>query len=140
MLRAGESYPAPRDDFLDLQQLALEDPGVLAGFSHQFNLPMLSGNPYQVAFNINYLQVPLVRRMDLDRVYRACLESGKFYDVYPYGMGKDTEEATIYKANPWEHMNCYTLKAKLKQQDPWHTIGAIIFPSFFPKPSSRNLH
>ena len=64
-----------------------------------------------------------MRRMDLDRVLRACRESKKFHKVQPFGYGC-LEKATIYKKSPWEHMNSYTLKAKLEESDPVCEIGA----------------
>ena len=124
----GEMYKAPSDDWLKRQRRACEEPGVLAGFSHATNLPKLTGmlplrGVSQRGIHTGYVFVPLVRRVDLDRVYRAIRESGLFYRVYPYGTGRDEAE-NVYKESPWSHLNCYQLKAKLNEADHWCNIGA----------------
>ena len=124
----GEKYKAPKDDWLERQRLATEEPGVLAGFSHVKNLPKLTGTlplrgVSELGLHTGYVFVPLVRRVDLDRVYRATRESGFFHRVYPYGTGKKGAE-TVYKERPWSHLNCYQLRAKLNKADHWCHIGA----------------
>ena len=124
----GEMYKAPSDDWLERQRRAREEPGLLAGFSHVTNLPKLTGTlplrgTSEQGLHTGYVFVPLVRRVDMDRVYRAARESGLFYHVYPYGTGKNNAEK-VYKETPWSHLNCYQLKAKLNEADHWCKIGA----------------
>ena len=75
----GEKYKAPKDDWLERQRLACEEPGVLAGFSHVTKLPKLTGTlplrgVSKQGLHTGYVFVPLVRRVDMDRVYRATRE------------------------------------------------------------------
>ena len=81
-----ECYKAPNDDFLRRQRLAKEDPGVLAGFSHVWDLPRLKWKTSQRSQDQGFLCIPLTRRVDMDRVFRACRESRKFHKVYAYGF------------------------------------------------------
>ena len=124
----GEKYNAPADEWIELQRSACEEPGVLAGFSHRVNLPSLRGalplkGSSAQGILTGYTFVPLVRRVDMDRVFRATRESGLFHRVYPYGTGKNDAEK-VYKEKPWCHLNCYVLKAKLNDGDHWCQIGA----------------
>ena len=59
---------APGDGWLETQKRAMEEPGVLAGFSHTDDLPKLSGGRSVD----NYAWAPLARRMDIDHLFRAC--------------------------------------------------------------------
>ena len=54
-----------------------EEPGVLAGFSTQENLPDLRGGILHDTA-VPYAYVPLARRIDIDRVYRVLRESRFF--------------------------------------------------------------
>ena len=102
-------YRAPGDGFLEMQKQAMEEPRVLAGFSHTDDLPKLSGG-LGVG---NYAWATLARRVDIDRLNRACRSSNLFKAVTPYG-GKKNDD--IYKENTWQHMNVYKLKAELRSQ------------------------
>ena len=106
---------------MDRQRLAIEEPGVLAGFSHKENLPAITGSK-NVA-SMSYRCCPLHTRMDVDRVFRAMRESELFHHVWPYGSGTgDTE--TVYKEKPWAHLNCYKLRCKLTIDSPMVEVGA----------------
>ena len=77
---AGERYRALDDEVMRLQRTkAIEEPGVLAGFSHVTGLPKLLGG--LVIRNKGYAYAPLVRRMDNDRLDRAIRGSSLFSDV-----------------------------------------------------------
>ena len=126
----GESYNAPNDPWLEVQRRACEEPGVLAGFSHVDNLPILKaamplkGSQAHGVFS-GYVYVPLVQRVDMDRIFRAVKDSAILYKVYPYGTGgKGGTVEQIYKVSPWSHLNCYKLRAKFKKQDKYVEIGA----------------
>ena len=102
----GEKYKAPKDEVLQMQRTrALEEPGVLAGFSHHSNLPILSGG-HAIHWK-GYAYVHLQRRLDTDRLFRAFLESHSF-EAWPWGCGpkKDDGNQIVYKETPWTHMNC----------------------------------
>ena len=86
---------------------AIEEPGVIAGFSHVTGLPKLLGG--LVIRNKGYAYAPLVRRMDNDRLYRAIRESCEFSDVWPWGSGPQGRQSSVYKVTPWTHLNCYKM-------------------------------
>ena len=55
---AGERYKAPEDEVMRMQRTkAIEEPGVLAGFSHVTRLPKLSGG--RVIPQKGYASAPL---------------------------------------------------------------------------------
>ena len=66
---AGEHYKAPGDEIMGLQRnKAIEEPGVLAGYSHVAKLPKLTGClvvPWK-----GYAYAPLTRRLDNGRLPR----------------------------------------------------------------------
>ena len=103
-LAAGGHYRAPDDEVLRLQRTkAIEEPGVLAGFSHVTGLPQLQGG--LVVPQKGYAYAPLNRRMDNDRLYRAIRESPEFSDVWPWGSGpqnkkKDSNTSTRRRRGP----------------------------------------
>ena len=120
-----EKYKAPRDLFLAVQRQAVEEPGVLAGFSHRHNLPELSGGLVVAASGCAY--APLVRRLDNDRLFRALRESTVFERVWPWGCGTIAGTQTVYKATPWSHLNCYKLLCTLPgDTQPWE-IGDCFY-------------
>ena len=56
-----------------------------------------------------YAYTPLMRRMDVDRLYHALLESNVIDEVWPWGKGPQNGERFVYKVYPWSHMNCCKL-------------------------------
>ena len=110
-IKPDEAYRAPSDPHMDLLRAAIEEPSVLAGFSSTSNLPVLEGGKMEQG--TSYAWVPLARRLDNDRLYRAMRESGFFQDVWPWGTYFGDGKPTIYKIEPWAHMNCYKLHCKI---------------------------
>ena len=81
-LTFGGPYRRPADTWQERLKLAMEDPGVLAGFSHTENLPDLVGG---LALNEDYVWAPLRHRMDVDRMFRAMRESNRCTKLCPCG-------------------------------------------------------
>lgn len=120
----GELYPAPNDEIMrSLQEL--EVPGFLAGTSYKLdvgdadlpNLTLL----HPESDSTNYTWLPLARRVDIDRVYRAVEQSGFFETVVPCGSLN-----MPLKINPWSHMSPYKVAVSgattfLQQQRLKHT-------------------
>ena len=96
-VKEGELYKSPADPHADLIVRALEEPGVLAGYSANRKLPRLQRSSFGVASG--YVWVPLRIRVDLDRVHRQLVASRSFTDVQPLGSCEGP-----YKEDPWGHM------------------------------------
>ena len=83
-MKIGELYKSPADPHADLIWRAIEEPGVLAGFSAMRNLPKICGS---FAAESGYVWVPLRIRVDLDRVHCQLVGSRSFTEVRPEGSG-----------------------------------------------------
>ena len=97
-VRPGELYQAPAD-VSDRLVEAIEEPGVLAGFSAVHNLPDIVA-AWRVTSG--YVYCPLRVRLDHDRVHRQVHASGEFQSVRPIGSGGGP-----FKEEPWGHMTPY---------------------------------
>ena len=83
-VKKGELYKSPADPHADLIVRALEDPGLLAGYSAIRNLPKISGS---LAAESGYVWVPLRICAALDRVHRQPVASRWLTEVRPEGSG-----------------------------------------------------
>ena len=81
-MKEGELYKSPADPHADLIVRALEEPGVLAGYSATQNLPNICGS---FSAESGYVWAPLRTRVDLDRVHRQLVASRSFTEVKPHG-------------------------------------------------------
>ena len=59
--RRSVPYRRPADTWQERLNLAMEDPGVVAGFSHTENLPVLVGG---MALHDDYVWAPLIKTPD----------------------------------------------------------------------------
>ena len=119
----GDLYAGPADSWNKVLSQALEEPGVLAGFSTQENLPDLRGGILHDTA-VPYAYVPLARRIDIDRVYRVLRESRFFHSVAPWGgRGSPDEGRGCFKTEPWAHLNVYKVLAECGASEEQFEIG-----------------
>ena len=112
MRRKGDLYKGPGAEWVTIQEKAVAEPGVLAGFSHMEKLPVLTGG-YVQKVQTWYACAPLARRVDMDRVYRAMRANYYFHSVRPWGgVGKVDEARGVFKTAPWLHMNTFKVLAE----------------------------
>ncbi len=108
----GETMPRPADAVPVPTLEKLELPGVFAGDSAP--LPALTGGFRQ---GDAHVWVPLVVRVDIDRLFRGLREHSLVRDVTTKG-----NHGMVYKDMPWTHMSPYRISFVTLVAQLWWSV------------------